>query len=157
MLVKERLVKYIKYKGISNSEFCRRIGVSAAFVSSMRKSIQPNKIDNIALVFPDLNTGWLLTGEGCMLRHTSVVYPTNYKSEGFVCDVTGKYDCSKQESEGANKEQFAENLKIELYKQGEIYPSEVVARMMAEKEARIEELQKRIWTLEYENELLRSK
>lgn len=36
----------------------------------MRKSIQPDKISNIAAVYPDLNTGWLLTGEGEMLRTT---------------------------------------------------------------------------------------
>lgn len=74
MTVKERLVKYIQYKKISNSSFCRSIGVSNAFISSMVKSIQPDKIERIALNFPDLNTGWLLTGNGSMLNE-SVVDP----------------------------------------------------------------------------------
>jgi hypothetical protein len=34
----------------------------------MRKSIQPDKVESIALNFPDLNVGWLLTGEGLMLK-----------------------------------------------------------------------------------------
>lgn len=70
MAVKERLITFIKYINISNSEFCRTIGVSNAFISSMRKSIQPDKIESIALHYPKLNTGWLMTGEGEMLRET---------------------------------------------------------------------------------------
>ena len=66
--VKQRLIEYLDFKNISKSEFGRRIGVSAAFVGSMRKSIQPDKIKSIAVEFPDLNTGWLLTGEGEMLK-----------------------------------------------------------------------------------------
>lgn len=68
MSVKERLVEFVKYVGISNSEFCRRIGVSNAFISSMVKSIQPDKLQSITLNFPELNTGWLMTGEGEMLK-----------------------------------------------------------------------------------------
>lgn len=71
--VKQRLVSYLEYKKISKSEFGRRIGVSASFVGSMRKSIQPDKVNSIAVEFPDLNTGWLLTGEGSMLKESSAV------------------------------------------------------------------------------------
>lgn len=68
MSVKERLTEYVKSKNLSNSEFCRKIGVSVAFISSMRRSIQPDKVESIALNFPDLNISWLLTGEGTMLN-----------------------------------------------------------------------------------------
>ena len=68
MSVKERLGKYLEFKKISKSEFGRVIGVSAAFVGSIRKSIQPDKVESIALNYPDLNIAWLLTGEGEMLR-----------------------------------------------------------------------------------------
>lgn len=66
--VKERLIAYLEYKGVNKSEFGRRIGVSSAFVTSMRKSIQPDKIALIQKAFPDLDTSWLLTGEGDMLK-----------------------------------------------------------------------------------------
>lgn len=66
--VKERLGAYLEYKGVNKSEFGRRIGVSSAFVSSIRKSIQPDKIALIQKEFPDLDTLWLLTGEGEMLK-----------------------------------------------------------------------------------------
>lgn len=69
MSVKERLTQYIKYKNITTSAFCKSINVSTAFVSSMRKSLQPDKLESIAFNFPDLNTGWLMTGEGSMLKN----------------------------------------------------------------------------------------
>jgi hypothetical protein len=44
------------------AEFGRRIGVSAAYVTSMRKSIQPEKLEKIRQEFPELDINWLLTG-----------------------------------------------------------------------------------------------
>lgn len=66
--VKERLISYLRYKGVSYSEFGRTIGVSNAYVTSIRKSIQPDKVQSIALNYQDLNIDWLLTGEGEMLK-----------------------------------------------------------------------------------------
>lgn len=66
--VKERLVAFLEYKGINKSEFGRMIGVSNAYISSIRKSIQPDKVERIAAAFPDLNVSWLVTGEGDMLN-----------------------------------------------------------------------------------------
>jgi hypothetical protein len=68
MHVKERLIAFVEYLGMSNSEFCRSIGVSTAFISSMRKSMQPDKIESIALKYPKLSTEWLLTGQGKMIK-----------------------------------------------------------------------------------------
>ena len=68
MSVKERLIAYLDYKKVSKSDFGRSIGVSSAYVTSMRKSIDPEKLQSIAKNFPDLNTGWLMTGEGEMLK-----------------------------------------------------------------------------------------
>lgn len=66
--VKYRLIQYLEIKKVSKAEFGRAIGVSSAFVTSMRKSIQPDKVESIALNYPDLNITWLLTGNGEMLR-----------------------------------------------------------------------------------------
>lgn len=68
MTVKERLKQFIEYKRISVRSFERTCGLSYGYVSNMRVSIQPDKIANIAHCFPELNTGWLLTGEGEMIR-----------------------------------------------------------------------------------------
>ena len=69
--IKERLTAYLKYKGINKSEFGRIIGVSNAYISSIRKSIQPDKAEKIVSSFPDLNIAWLMTGEGEMLKNST--------------------------------------------------------------------------------------
>lgn len=69
MSVKERLTEFVNWLGISKSEFGRQIGVSNAFISSIRKSIQQDKIQSIASMYPNLNIEWLLTGEGEMLKN----------------------------------------------------------------------------------------
>lgn len=66
--VKERLMLYLKVKGINRSEFGRSIGVSSAFVSAIRSSIGQDKITKISTTYPDLNIEWLLTGMGSMLN-----------------------------------------------------------------------------------------
>ena len=63
MTVKERVKEYISFKKISEREFCRAINVAGTYVNSIRVSIQPDKLQRIALHFPDLNTEWLLTGD----------------------------------------------------------------------------------------------
>ena len=67
MSVKERLKKFVEFKELTASAFCKSIGVSNAYISSMNKSIQPDKIESITLKYPELNISWLLTGEGEML------------------------------------------------------------------------------------------
>ena len=69
--VKDRLTIYLKHARVTKVEFGRRIGVSNSYVTSMRKSIQPDKAEKIAAEFPDLNIGWLMTGEGEMLKPKS--------------------------------------------------------------------------------------
>lgn len=68
MSVKERLIEYLDFKGISKSNFGRAIGVSSAYVTSIRKSIDDEKVLRISEKYPDLNINWLLYGEGEMLK-----------------------------------------------------------------------------------------
>lgn len=66
--MKERLIKYIKCKFISQKEFCEVIGVSHGYISAIKKSIAPDKLQRISELYPDLNIDWLITGQGEMLR-----------------------------------------------------------------------------------------
>ena len=66
--VKQRLILFLEYKNITKNKFEKLCGLSTGYIKNMRVSIQPEKIRNIAAIFPDLNTGWLLTGEGEMLK-----------------------------------------------------------------------------------------
>lgn len=110
--VKERLIRYIDSKGISKTSFGESIGVSNAYVTSIRKSIQPDKIRAIALNYPDLNIDWLLTGEGEMLNtpapqaeesgstsgYETYLLPTSAMGgslTGFAVDSVMPRDCEK--------------------------------------------------------------
>ena len=66
--VKERLIAYIDYKGLSKHKFETICGLSSRYVSNISKSIQPAVVKKISLNFPDLNMGWVLTGHGNMLN-----------------------------------------------------------------------------------------
>lgn len=121
--VKERLRAYISYTGLSERQFCIKVGVSTSFVANISKSIQPDKVDRISKHFPDLNTGWLLTGEGEMLRENSPKTPD-----------------------------FAS-----LPEAGHSGSEILLMRIIESKDAKIEELSRRIGELEAENRLLKER
>lgn len=73
--VKERLISFIEYKGLSKNKFEQICGFSKRYVSNISVSLQPDKIERISLNFPDLNIGWLLTGEGEMIIPSTSVEP----------------------------------------------------------------------------------
>ncbi len=66
--VKERLKRFIKAEGISEREFCRRVGVGSAYIQSIRKSIMPDTLQQITIQFPHLNPIWLMLGDGDMYQ-----------------------------------------------------------------------------------------
>jgi len=135
MAVKERLIEYIKYRNMSVRAFCRSVGVSETYVSSMRNSIQPQKLVRITVKYPDLNTAWLLTGDGEMIR-----------------DAEGLNDPTRDILVHTASEIFKDKL-IEMFKSGEIYSSEVIR----EKEKIIRELYKKIDHLEDRINILKSR
>lgn len=67
MSVKERLRIFIKSQNLTVRAFEKLINVSNGYVSSIRSSIQPDKIERISEHFPTLSIDWLLTGKGEML------------------------------------------------------------------------------------------
>lgn len=71
LTVKERLIAFIKEKGLSQSRFEKMTGLSNGFVNNISKGIGADKLQKILCVYPDLNTTWLLTGEGEMLKRCS--------------------------------------------------------------------------------------
>lgn len=83
--VKERLLVYLKYKGLGQARFEKAVGLSNGYVNNIRRSIQPDKVDLITQAYPDLNPGWLLTGEGPMTRQQEVVpYYTEEDAEFYT-------------------------------------------------------------------------
>lgn len=133
MPVKERLIAYIKFKGISVREFCRTIGVSETYVSSMRTSIQPKKLMIINEHYPDLNNTWLLTGNGDMLKENAIAPSVN-----------------RDEIVNSGMEVFKDKI-IQMFVNGEIYSAAVVH----EKDELIHNLYQKVVHLEDENAYLK--
>jgi len=63
---------YIHHLGIGQRRFEVRCGLANGYVNNIRKSISPEKLQKIAQQNPGLNTGWLMTGEGEMLRASAM-------------------------------------------------------------------------------------
>lgn len=65
--VKTRLIRLLKEKRMTQTEFARHMGVSPTYIGAMRKSIPKERLRQLVDLFPDLNRDWLLYGEGEML------------------------------------------------------------------------------------------
>ena len=68
MGIKQRVSEYCNYKNIAISKFESLAGISNGYFNNIKKRPSDDKIENIHRSFPDLNTIWLLTGEGEMLK-----------------------------------------------------------------------------------------
>jgi transcriptional regulator with XRE-family HTH domain len=66
--VRDRLKAFLAYKEIGQAKFAEAVGLSKGYVNNIVNSIQPKTLDRIAMQFPELNTAWLMTGEGDMIR-----------------------------------------------------------------------------------------
>ncbi len=83
--VKERLMHFIEYKGLSKNKFEEICGLSKRYVSNISVSIQPDKVKKISLKFPELNMGWVLSGEGNMINYV----PTKKKIPLYDASTIG--------------------------------------------------------------------
>lgn len=68
MDIKERLMQFINYKDMSVLAFETSVNLSNGAVSKMGDGTRRSTIDKISNYYPELNTNWLLTGEGEMLK-----------------------------------------------------------------------------------------
>ena len=68
--ISQRLKAFIAYKEISVREFERICGLSNGYVAGIKHVVLPEKMSNICRHFPDLNSVWLLTGEGEMIKNS---------------------------------------------------------------------------------------
>lgn len=69
---KERLMTFLKSENIGQNTFEKKVGWSTGYINNIKSSIGSDKISSIIKEYPLLNLSWLLTGEGEMLRTTTV-------------------------------------------------------------------------------------
>ena len=71
MNIKERFAEFIQYKGLSRRKFQEKIGVSNSYIQNISNSIGKDILNRISIQYPELNTDWLLTGKGEMLKNSN--------------------------------------------------------------------------------------
>ncbi|GAB6121138.1 hypothetical protein [Dysgonomonas termitidis] len=71
MNTKERLIQFLSYLGISQGKFEDSVNLSTGFVNNVGDSIRKKSLDKITDIYPELNTAWLLTGQGEMLKSSA--------------------------------------------------------------------------------------
>lgn len=91
MSVKERIKLFLEYKGMSQSAFEKRCGLSNGYVNNIRKSISDDILQKVVLTFPELNPVWLRMGEGKMLLKEEVVDVHRNDNPHVLTDKTIEY------------------------------------------------------------------
>ena len=66
--IKDRILQYIAFKGITVNHFTGKCGFSNGYLRQLRRSPTAEKIESIITAFPDLNESWLISGEGKMIK-----------------------------------------------------------------------------------------
>ncbi|WP_431241150.1 S24 family peptidase [Flavobacterium sp. P21] len=74
----ERVREYLDYKGITKYKFCNDLGFSNKFLDNS-SNMGTDKACKILHYYPDLNSEWLLTGNGPMIKeeNTSIIIMNN--------------------------------------------------------------------------------
>ena len=70
MIVKERLLIFLKHLNIGQTAFERQVGLSNGYISKVKKSIGTQQLEKIFSTYTELDSRWLLTGIGEMLNAT---------------------------------------------------------------------------------------
>ena len=125
-----RLYEYLDYKNVKPTRFEKEVGLSNGYLGTQLKrkadlgeSILNKIIDNCL----DLNTEWLLTGQGSMLKGTAEYTPTK-EEVNTVSEPQQQYDSFKEkyykkleeENEMLKKTLLEKDELIEMYKSGKI-------------------------------------
>lgn len=70
---KDRLLEFLRYKGMGQQKFENSIGMSNGWVNKVGNSIREISLRKIKEVYPELNIAWLISGAGNMLTGDSEV------------------------------------------------------------------------------------
>lgn len=81
--IKNRLLEFISYLGLSQAKFEESVGMSNGFVNNIGESIRPSSVRKIKAKYPELNTNWLLTGTEKMIHGTESKQDVTFNFNGI--------------------------------------------------------------------------
>lgn len=84
-MIKQRIIQYIDFKGISKYKFYQDTAFSNGFLDK-EGHIGSDKCERISYVYPDLSLEWLVTGKGVMLKRDTAT--VSIKQSGGIPLVT---------------------------------------------------------------------
>lgn len=90
--IKERILYLTELKGFGKEEFFTKIGMTYGnFKGKLKeKPLNSNALENIVAIIPDVNTDWLLTGNGEPLK-TEKAYPVDQELQTQVNEALTSY------------------------------------------------------------------
>jgi hypothetical protein len=86
--MKERLIEFLAYLSIGQNKFEENVGLSRGFVNKIGEGITEKTLKKIVEAYPELNTNWLKTGEGEMLKSINV----GHRTKGDYSPITGNIE-----------------------------------------------------------------
>lgn len=111
---KERLVKYLEFKGVSKAAFYKDTGLNRGLIDNdkLHQELTSDKVATIIAVYNDLSLLWLISGEGSMLlsHGRGIEYPKDVRM--------GKTECSMVAEPAflpKSREKVVESQDIPLY------------------------------------------
>ena len=111
-------MSFIQYKGMTKSKFESICGLSNGYLNQLRYSPGPDKLSQIASSFPELNTAWLLTGEGDMIRTPAQVTHGDYSpaiaGRGNAVTFPPAGDLSRALDEIAAQRRLTERAQLQI-------------------------------------------
>ncbi|MGE4585836.1 MAG: hypothetical protein AB7D05_00675 [Mangrovibacterium sp.] len=88
LILKKRILQYLRLKGITKYEFYRKTGISNGILSQ-KNGLSEDNLLRFLSYYSDINYKWLLTGEGEILSE-------NEKQESRSCNQPQQYDNSNE-------------------------------------------------------------
>ncbi|MBM6734412.1 helix-turn-helix transcriptional regulator [Mediterranea massiliensis] len=92
---KDRLLEFLRYKGMGQQKFEISIGMSNGWANKVGDSIRENTLKKINEVYPELNIAWLKTGIGTMLNDNGESEETLYTPKEEHSQTTDSEDTAK--------------------------------------------------------------
>ena len=96
MKTKERLILFIEHLNLNAKTFEESCGISNGYVNNIRESIGSKILEKISNKYANLNTIWLLHGEGKMLKNKDL--------DSNVAETAGTYLVERRNKKNESKE-----------------------------------------------------